>query len=402
MIFPFPETVQALQILVVGVGLIPLFLISKELGLNKIVTTILLVVYIFHPAIIGSSFYDFHENCFLAPMLLFVIYFLMKQKWIPLIISIALTLMIKEDASIYLVFIGLYFIFGYPSIISKYKSKKANLIFSTGIILLSVVYFFGVTTYLNNLGDGAMFWRYDNLNAYTDFGIIGIILSLFQNPSFLLATMFSPEKIYTLLIIFLFMGGIPLLSKKLSDYWLIAPLVLFNLASTYNYQHVLGFQYFYGTAVLLIFMMAVTFKHRSKETHMNLNLGQFNYVIYIVAILMISLFGTKYMETKDYINDNYQNYQQRNLEMKEFLVSIDEEKKVLATGYLTTYMADVDFLYDIQFYDLENSETEFDYIILDLRLNPQSIEGYITEIVDNGYIQSDLSSQYLMVFVPDN
>ncbi|HPJ24479.1 MAG TPA: DUF2079 domain-containing protein, partial [Bacillota bacterium] len=207
-IFPYPETIQALQIIVVGVGLIPLYLITKELKLNTLVSMLLLLVYIFHPAIVSSSFYDFHENCFLAPMLLFVIYFMIRQKWLFLLISIALTLMIKEDAGVYLVFIGLYFIFGYPSIMEKEKNKKLNVIFSIGMIVVSVLYFLIVTRYLNSEGDGAMFWRYDNLNAYEDYGVIGILFSVFQNPSFLMATMFSPEKIYTILILFLFMGGI--------------------------------------------------------------------------------------------------------------------------------------------------------------------------------------------------
>ena len=51
-----------------------------------------------------------------------------------------------------------------------------------------------------------MFWRYTNLNAYPEMNSLGIIVSLFQNPSYLLATMFSPDKIYHLLIS-LFVGA---------------------------------------------------------------------------------------------------------------------------------------------------------------------------------------------------
>lgn len=401
-IFPFPETVQALQIIIVGCGLIPLYFIIKELKLNRVVGAVLLLVYIFHPAIIGSSFYDFHENCFLAPMLLTVIYFLMKQKWIFLGISVILTLMIKEDASIYLIFISLYFIFGFPKIMKQDKSQLLNTIVSISIIVLSLVYFLLITRYLNTEGDGAMFWRYDNLNAYTEYGAFGIIMSVFQNPSFLLATMFSPEKIYTILIVFLFMGGIPLLSRNLANYWLIAPFVVFNLASTYLYQNLIGFQYFYGSITILIFMMAITFKQRTNATTMNLDFKKYNYIIYAFAVVLIAVFGISFMYTKNYINDDYQNNLERNIVMKESLLSIGENNRVLATGYLTTYLADVDVIYDIQYYNLSSSDIEFDYIILDLRVNPDRVEIYKIEILNNDYVLSDQSNQYLMIFEPSD
>ena len=399
-VFPYPETIQALQIIVVGIGLVPLYLISKELKLSHIITAFLMIVYIFHPAIVSSSFYDFHENCFLAPMLLFVIYFLMKQKWLGILISVVLTLMIKEDAGVYLVFISLYFIFGYPSIMAKDKNKLFNILVPIGIILVSMVYFYLVTGYLNSDGEGAMFWRYDNLNAYEDKGVLGILFSVFQNPSFLLATMFSPEKIYTILIIFLFMGGIPLLSRNFSDYWLIVPLVILNLASTYLYQHMFGYQYFYGTGTLLVFMMAVTLKQRMDDKPIKLQMWELNTILYVGLIAAIAFFGIMFLDTKSYVNANYRDNLERNIETKAFLTSIDEEKKVLATGYMTTYLSDVDVIYDIQYYHLNGSEIVFDYIILDLRANPDKIIDYSLLALANGYVQSDLSNEYILVYVP--
>lgn len=403
MIFPYPETLAALQIIVVGLGVIPLYLITKELKLNKFISLLIVIIYIFHPAIIGSSFYDFHENCFLAPLLLFTIYFLIKQKLVPLIISVVLTLMIKEDASIYLIFVGLYFIFGYPSVISEDRNRRKNLYFALGIILFSLMYFFAATTYLKYLGDGVMYWRYDNLNAYPDYGILGVVISVFQNPSFVLATMFSPEKVFSLLVILLLIGGVPLLSRNFSDYWLLVPMLLFNFVSSYVYQSNIGYQYFYGTVTLMIFFMVVTFKQRAKQSFIRIDFKKFNFIILFITLIIISGLGIAYMHTKDYVNGNYYNYLDRNIEMKEFLVSIEEEKSVLATGYLTTYMADVDVIYDIQFYNLDESPILFDYIILDLRVNLDRVETYTEKALNNGYVISDeLSTEYLLVFVPSS
>ncbi|MBI9009946.1 MAG: DUF2079 domain-containing protein [Tenericutes bacterium] len=401
MVFPTPETLQVLQILIVAIGVIPIYLIAKTFKLSSFVTSVVLVIYIFNPAIISSSFYDLHENCFLAPLLLFVIYFIIRQKPIPLLISVALTLLIKEDASIYLVVIGFFSIFGFTSRIDDFKQKRRNIMIGSIIIIVSVMYFLVVTKLLANSGEGVMFWRYDNLNGYSDMGILGIIITLFQKPSYLLATMFSPDKIYHLVILMFTLGVIPLLSRKLFDYILMIPLVVFNFATIYPYQHQFGYQYYYGSVALLIFMILLVFKDNSTKNSNSVSITYFKIPIYLIAIASLTVFGVKLFETKDFNRDNYENFITRNMVMKEFLLEIPGDKKVLATGYLTTYLADREVLYDIQFFSLSNTDIVFDYIIIDLRVNQDRNEVYEQLALSNGYVESDLTNEYLQVFVPE-
>ena len=59
----------------------------------------MVLIYALFPAISTGCFYDIHENCFLAPLLLWLFYFFEKEKWIPMYISALLVLAVKEDAA---------------------------------------------------------------------------------------------------------------------------------------------------------------------------------------------------------------------------------------------------------------------------------------------------------------
>ena len=399
MVFPYPETLQILQVLIVATGIIPLYLIAKHFNLNSKIRIVLSALYLFNPAIISSSFYDFHENSFLAPLLLFVIYFSLKQKWIGLLISFILTLMIKEDSSIYLVFIGLFFMF-YSEESSTKLQKRNWLISSSVMIILSVAYFLLITSFLNSQGDGAMFWRYDNLNGYPDLGIIGIVLSAFQAPSYLLTTMFSPNKIYHLLLIFSSLGFIPLLNKNLSHYWLLGPLVIFNFATTYAYQYQFGFQYYYGSMVLLIFMAILVIKNNyEKKPLCSPVIPRKLSLIFSVVALMAIGFNT--LIPRFGIVKYYFQSEEMYISMRNTLINIPSDKKILSSGFLVPYLADREVLYEYYYYNFARQDVEFDYIIIDRRSSQEYLDGVTLKVTGEGYALSELTTDFLLIFEPE-
>ncbi|MDD3958128.1 MAG: DUF2079 domain-containing protein [Candidatus Izemoplasmatales bacterium] len=402
LVFPHPETLQVLQIVVVAIGVWPLYLISKEFKLSLWVQTLVLLLYIINPAIIASSFYDLHENCFLAPLLLFVLYFGLKQKTIPLVIFTLLTLMVKEDAGLYLVFVGLYFLFGNDKAAQTPTERYRDVLHALIMIVMAIVYFLVVTSYLDDQGTGAMFWRYDNLNAYRDWGNLGIIASLFQSPSYLLATMFSPEKIYSLIILLATLGFMPLLVKNPANYWLIAPLVIINFATTYPYQHQFGFQYFYGTGALLVFMVLLAAKenHGLKVFERHRSLSRIAHVFALGAVAATLGFGYKFISDRSYNFDIYQQSQEMYEEMRQTLLSIPRDKKIVATGYLTTYLADRYYLYDFEYHNLLHDEEMMDYVIIDMRINEATRLIMQQKCIQAGYVLSDRSTTYLLFYEP--
>lgn len=405
MIFPNPETLQIAQVVIVAIGVIPIYLISKEFKFSSFLAGLLIILYIFHPAIISSSFYDMHENCFLAPLILFVIYFMIKQRIVPLIIFVLLTLLVKEDAFFYIVFIGLFFFTAFNLRIDSVKKREKNIKLSIAIILLAGIYFIIANHYLSISGEGAMFWRYKNLNAYTDLGTKGIVISVLQNPSYLLATMFTSDKIYHLLIVVLTLGALPLLAKSIFDYLLFVPLIVFNFATTYGYQHQFGFQYYYGSIAILIFMTMLVLKDKqleeeTREINNKISLRKYLKLLYLLPLIVLTFNGVRFLSTRNYNIEILNDTLQRNEIMTDLLKSIPKDKSILATGYLTTYLADREILYDIQYYNLGYSDIVFDYILLDLRVNPDSNVIYQMLAEANNYELSDLSNEYILVFVP--
>ncbi|MDY0317407.1 MAG: DUF2079 domain-containing protein [Candidatus Izemoplasmatales bacterium] len=399
MVFPYPETLQILQILIVASGVFPLWLIMKEFKTRDFFKMLVIIMYVMSPAIITSSFYDLHENCFLPPLLLFVLYFGIKKQTIPLIIFTVLTLLVKEDASLYLVFIGLYF-FSSSIFNKKKKTDFKQLIQSLSIVIFSMIYFLLITSYLNEAGDGAMFWRYNNINIDNELGIKGIIAGFVLNPSYFLATFFSPMKINTLLLVIGSLGLLPFLVKNKSAYFLAAPLIVMNYLSTYPYQHQFGFQYFYGSTTLLIFMVLLVDKENSELSFFKNKFSMKN-VVNVLALLGVAVsltFGSVYIYERKWTYETYLANQEMYDSMKETMNSIPKDKAIVASGYLTPHLADRELIFDYSYFNLFNSDYDIDYVIIDGRIDSVTLNQMIDRIELAGFIESDLSTEYILIF----
>ena len=73
-----------------------------------------MAVFLLYPTMRSGLFYDFHENKFLTPLLLWLLYFTekeglsLKAKNLLIAVFTLLSLMVKEDAAIYVACIGLF------------------------------------------------------------------------------------------------------------------------------------------------------------------------------------------------------------------------------------------------------------------------------------------------------
>lgn len=254
LIAPSAETLQVLQILVVLSGVIPLDLLAKRYFLgSKAWRLAAAVLYVLQPGLLGSNLYDLHENCFLAPLTLWLIYACHTRRTVIVVFFAALTLMVKEDAALYVVAIALFVFFGGISADNHYQRRK-DLIHGMLLLAGALIYFGWVSTYLNNAGYGIMTYRFNNLMIYKELGVLGIIPAILQNPAYYLSTFWTMEKIGYLMVVLGSLGFLPLFQRKGAHYFLIIPLVVMNLSSNYTYQYDLRFQYHYGSVALLVFM----------------------------------------------------------------------------------------------------------------------------------------------------
>ena len=372
-IFPSGVTLEIVQILIVVSGVIPLYKILKEYRIEKIVLILIVGIYLVSPLINAGSLYDLHENCFLAPLLLWLFYFTVKNSKLGILIFTIFTLMVKEDAGLYIVFIGLYFLFR-KNDKEFTKDKIYRLIM---LIIVPIIVFILSVKYLENFGDGAMLGRYFNLTSYKEMGIKGILITFIQNFSYFITVLFKTNKLYYILVAFGTMMFIPLFQKHWYNYFLICPLIVVNLLSDYQYQHSLVFQYNYGSSVLLMVLLIITIS----EFKINRKFISF---LLMGGIVFSAVITYKIYDDKSYPVDKLENIEEYKITEK-LLDKIPKDSVVLAETYYTNYLSKNIFdLYDLRYHNEGEYDGKIDFIVVPKNLGEEY--KYILEnYLNNGY-----------------
>jgi uncharacterized membrane protein len=86
--YPVPAVLQILQALVITSAVIPLWKIGKNHGLSEGERILICGMLLLFPAFSGGTSYDIHENCFLAPLILWIFYGIVKKDSTLTVISV--------------------------------------------------------------------------------------------------------------------------------------------------------------------------------------------------------------------------------------------------------------------------------------------------------------------------
>ena len=385
-IFKVTDVLVWAQIIVVFLGVFPLLLICRRLKLSNIKSTLVCLVFLFYPAMSSGAFYDFHENAFLAPLILWTLYFVHIEKWIPTFIFALGVLAVKEDAALYVAFIALFVIF------SRKKIWQGLALFA-----MTVAYFLFATYMLMQGSEGIMLsGRYYNIIG-TNGGFTDLIKVALVNPALYASESFTPEKLLYALNMLLPVALLPLMTRKPSRWLLIAPLFVMNLISDYQYQYNLTFQYSFGSGALLIYASAINLADMSDATftlpalpesdeqsaHKDFSLIKFSAgasAVMISMALTASIFLSAARAPSEffYVGRYFAEAQTFDT-VEEVLSRVDRSKSVMATSMYLTHLYDVDELYHSSQATQEktalNSDVvvgysiliETDIVVLDLR-----------------------------------
>ncbi len=253
-LFPRPETLQILQAAILASSVIPMWLIGKRHGLSGLMRLLLCAVLLLIPTTAGGASYDLHENCFLLPLVLWLMYAMDRNSlWLTGLFAL-LTLMVKEDAAVYVAVAAVYLIL--HCLLGGRKNTKMLL---TGIVMLglSIGWFLAVTGYLAEQGDGVMTYRYKNFIYDGSGSLLSVIKAVLLCPMKVIYECMDPEKLPYLAQTMLPLLGLPLLTRKYERYILLIPYILLNLMSDYQYQHSVMFQYNFGSSAFLLYLTAV-------------------------------------------------------------------------------------------------------------------------------------------------
>ena len=343
MIVPKPETLQVLQAAVLASAVIPLYLIAKRRGLPPFMRTALCALLLLYPAYAGGTGYDIHENAFLTPLILWLFYAIERKNTPLTALFSLLTMMVKEDAPVYTAVIALWLI------LSGVLQKRNKWELSAGALLLvsSVAYFFGVTSYLANSGDGVMTYRYSNFMYDGSSSLITVIKAVLLSPMKAVFECVDQEKLEFIGLTLLPLALLPLLSRRYERLILLIPYILVNLMSDYQYQHDIFFQYTYGATGCLFYLVAV-------------NLADMKDQITRVGVLLVALcvsvccFSARILPealTYPELSKTYEGYYDK---VRETLDVVPEGASVAATTYYTTHLSGRDTLYDVRYASMEH------------------------------------------------
>lgn len=349
---PEPATLQVLQAVVLASLVIPLWLLGRRHGLPGWARALLCLLALLYPALAGGTGYDIHENALLTPLLLWLFYALDREcLWLTALAAL-LTLGVKEDAAVYVAVIALY------QILRSLLTGRWKALTVGGILLAgSLSWFFCVTAYLAQYGDGVMTWRYQNFMIDGSDSLLSVVKAVLLCPMKLVYECVDREKWLFLLQTMLPLLGLPLLTRRYERLVLLIPYILVNLMPDYQYQHHIFFQYTFGSTACLLYLTAVNLADLLPKLRVKA-------LPLLSAVLTAAVcFGVWVVPTGAGYVKRYITYRQYYQTVASVLDGIPEEASVTATTFYAPYLAQRAVLYDVR-YSSRQHMLETEYVVL--------------------------------------
>ena len=374
-LFRTPITLAVGQAVILYSGVVPLLLIGRRRGLSNPLLVLLSIAYAAYPAIGTGCFYDFHENCFLLPLLLWTFWFSECRRPIPFYIFALLTLSVKEDAFVYLAIYAVYLFLGEK----RWKTALPLMILSLGYFLL-------VSHLMKQNGEGVMSWRYSNLLPSGESGLLGVVVTVFTQPGYVLTQIFSSSardagKFKYIGALLLPLGGLPCVSRKPSRWILLTPLLL-NLLTMYVYQPNINFQYSFGIIAFLFYAATLNLSDLSARAR-SFTVGSLVFSAAACVVAFSLLVAPMIPANADHMKA----WKDRHDTITETLAKIPNDASVAATTFLVPHLSQHKELYETYYHTSSGLiKTDCDYYVFDLRYGSDDRqENQINRLKSNGY-----------------
>lgn len=375
---------------------IPLWLLGRKHALSPIQRSLLCLLLFLYPAYSGSAAYDLHENAFLTPLLFWLFYAMDCGSGWRVSLFAALTLMVKEDAAVYVAVAGLYLT---ARSLRKPCDRKGV---KTGLLLLlaSVGWFFAVTTYLFRCGDGVMAYRYENFMPEGTSSLVSVMKTVLLLPMKVLYECVETEKLEFLALTLMPLLGLPFLTRQYERFLLLIPYVLVNLMSDYPYQHDIYFQYTFGATAFLFYLTLLNLSELMCAFPKPVFLSRLP--LFLALLTALGCFypsslgrGAFYIKLYDTNRTSY-------AQIDGFLQAVPNETSVAATTFYTTALSNREVLYDIKYASTEHLLCA-EYILLDPTDTASyqkygGLADFIRFLQAHGYTETDGLGELLLLF----
>lgn len=376
---PRPETLNVLQAAVMASAALPLWKLGGLRGLSGPRRFLLCAVLLAAPALIGGANGDLHENCFLTPLLLWLLWALDRNNRPVTALTALLTLCVKEDAAVYVAVVGIYVLLR-----AALRPERRRQIW-TGLLLLgvSLIWFILATRWLNSAGDGAMAWRYANLFYSQDRNLLTLVKAVLLCPIKAIYECLHDEKLPFIAMTLGLLLGMPLWTRRYERLILLIPFLLINLLSDYRYQHEILYQYGFGTVPLLVYLCCVNLA--------DIPAKQFEkrFPIRVIALALAALLSTGCLAKelgsrwKGVLRD-WVKYSERWDQAREILDRIPAEASVTAYKTFTVPLSDHAELYDLNSADKEHIFVS-DYVVAPWKDKTDDGKGLNSLLTEQGF-----------------
>lgn len=391
-LFPHVETLEVLQIWVVFSAVVPLRLLLKKLNLSKSINSLLIGWFVLIPVMTTAGGYHLHENCFLVPLIIWLFYFIVsEQKWKILLVTLLL-LFVKEDAFIYVVSIGLYFLFQKRFSLSSQTKKWIIL----ADFILPVLYFALGLYLLNTYGEGGMVSRFEPYLLEGENGILSVLKNLILHPTYVFSKLLIAKKLGYLFFVLAPLVFLPLVQRTWSNYLLSLPLIVINLLPDWPYQYDIGFQYSYGSQTLLFIMALLALEDLKEHKFIK---EKTTLAMVTVGIIMSGTLLHHFTHNWSFNIGYYFEHKEKFDTMRYTLESLPEEASVVTEGGYTPALRNHQYLYDIFYHNDKKADDSIDYIVIprEQKGNNKVYDPIIESYESLGYKESKYATKELFI-----
>ena len=391
-VFPHVETLEVLQIWVVFSAVIPLRLLLKRLNFSKSINSLIIAWFVLIPVMTTAGGYHLHENCFLVPLIIWLFYFISsEQKWKILLVTLLL-LFVKEDAFIYVVSIGLYFLFQKRFSLSSQTKKWIILV----DFILPVLYFALGLYLLNTYGEGGMVSRFEPYLLEGENGILSVLKNLILHPTYVFSKLLIARKLGYLFFVLAPLVFLPLVQRTWSNYLLSLPLIVINLLPDWPYQYDIGFQYSYGSQTLLFIMALLALEDLKEHKFIK---EKTTLAMVTVGIIMSGTLLHHFTHNWSFNIGYYFEHKEKFDTMRYTLESLPEEASVVTEGGYTPALRNHQYLYDIFYHNDKKADDSIDYIVIprEQKGNNKVYDPIIESYESLGYKESKYATKELFI-----
>ncbi len=232
------------QTVALGLGGLPIYWFARE-RLGPRLGLILAATYYLSPALGNMNLDDFHEITLAVPLLALALYFLMRCRYKPFLVTLAVTFLVKEEIAIIALALGVFILF-----FQKAKALGIALAAFSGLFIWVVLEY--VIPFFRGSEPGSFYYlpRY----GYLGQTVAEILHTSFTRPDIVFQHLLVPGKIEYVLQLLVPLAFVPLVGIEI--FALTVPTFGYTLLSDVSWQY--SIQSAYPAPLLpLLFFAAV-------------------------------------------------------------------------------------------------------------------------------------------------